>query len=156
MYTKSYDIFCVSETWLNETIYDNEILPSNYTIYRNDRRSRGGGVLIAVSNSIPSKIIERYTGIEMISVELELSPKLLIVCLYIPPNCSDEYQQDVLRSIQSLHTHNDVILLGDLNAPDVNWSTLSASSPFSSSLCNAFYSNNYIQMVTQPTHHKGE
>ena len=155
MYTKSYDIFCVSETWLNETIYDNEILPSNYTIYRNDRRSRGGGVLIAVSNSIPSKIIKRYTGIEMISVELELSPKLLIVCLYIPPNCSDEYQQDVLRSIQSLHTHNDVILLGDLNAPDVNWSTLSASSPFSSSLCNAFYSNNYIQMVTQPTHHKG-
>ena len=86
MYTKSYDIFCVSETWLNETIYDNETLPSNYTIYRNDRRSRGGGVLIAVSNSIPSKIIERYTGIEMISVELELSPKLLIVCLYIPPN----------------------------------------------------------------------
>ena len=122
MYTKSYDIFCVSETWLNETIYDNEILPSNYTIYRNDRRSHGGDVLIAVSNSIPSKIIERYTGIEMISFELELSPKLLIVCLYIPRNCSDEYQQDVLRNIQSLHTPNDVILLGDLNAPNVNWS----------------------------------
>lgn len=78
MYTKCYDIFCVTETWLNEMIYNNELLPTDYNIYRNDRGSRGGGVLIAVSNSTPSKLVTCHTHIEMITVELEVSPKLLV------------------------------------------------------------------------------
>ena len=44
MYTKSYDILCIAETWLNDTIYDSEILPCNYKIHRKDRNSRGGGI----------------------------------------------------------------------------------------------------------------
>ena len=30
-----------------------KILPCEYTLYRKDRGSRGGGVLIAVSDSVP-------------------------------------------------------------------------------------------------------
>ena len=39
----------ICETWLSDFVYDHEILPSNYSIYRKDRLSRGGGVLIAVN-----------------------------------------------------------------------------------------------------------
>ena len=51
VYLEQYDIVCVSETWLNELILDNEILPG-YTIHRKDRHGnmRGGGVLAAVRN----------------------------------------------------------------------------------------------------------
>ena len=42
------NIFAITETWLTNYIYNNEILPSNFAIYRNDRESRGGGVLLAV------------------------------------------------------------------------------------------------------------
>ena len=30
-----YDIICITETWLHDQIFNNEILPTNYTIYRN-------------------------------------------------------------------------------------------------------------------------
>ena len=57
VYTKSFDIIGISETWLTDNIYDNEILPTGYTIFRKDRPSRGGGVLLAVNNTIPCQLI---------------------------------------------------------------------------------------------------
>ena len=100
--------------------------------------------------------LEAYLkSIEMITVEISLSPKLIIVCLYIPPNCCDDYQQETLRSLQLLPSDCDVILTGDLNAPDINWTTYCGNSSFSLSLCNLFCSHNYIQMVSTPTHRQG-
>ena len=51
------DILGVTETWLTDMIFDLEILPTNFTIYRKDRNSRGGGVMIAISNKIHSELI---------------------------------------------------------------------------------------------------
>ena len=49
------DIVCLTETWLNKSISDFEILPTGYDIYRKDRQSRtGGGVLIAIKSSLCS------------------------------------------------------------------------------------------------------
>ena len=48
----------------------------------------------------------------------------------ITPNCNDDYQQEVLRSINSLNTECDTILVGDFHCPDINWSTISATTPF--------------------------
>lgn len=50
-----YDIIALTETHLDNSISDSEILPNNYLVFRRDRRSngrRGGGVLIAVSDHI--------------------------------------------------------------------------------------------------------
>lgn len=49
------DIAVLTETWLHGGILDNEIFPSNmnFTLYRHDRTCRrGGGVLIAIKNTI--------------------------------------------------------------------------------------------------------
>ena len=70
IYCKSLDVFCITETWLTDFVVNNEIAPENYTIYRRDRGSRGGGVMIAVSNTIPSKLHFSSTSLELISVEL--------------------------------------------------------------------------------------
>ena len=45
----------MSETWLSDYIhvFNSEILPASYTIYRCDWKTQGGGVLVAVRNSIP-------------------------------------------------------------------------------------------------------
>lgn len=49
-----YDIIALSETWLDESVHDNELFPADFTVYRCDRPkssihgSRGGGVLLAV------------------------------------------------------------------------------------------------------------
>ena len=47
------DIVCLTETWLNESISDFEILATGYDVYRQDRQNRtGGGVLIAIKSSL--------------------------------------------------------------------------------------------------------
>ncbi|KAI5739960.1 hypothetical protein M8J77_025641 [Diaphorina citri] len=55
METSIFDLIFLSETWLNDDFTQSEVKVTNYDIYRSDRdpivsgRSRGGGVLIAVS-----------------------------------------------------------------------------------------------------------
>lgn len=48
----------LTETWLNDSIFSNELGLTNYNVFRCDRtsatsvHSRGGGVLIAVKNDV--------------------------------------------------------------------------------------------------------
>ncbi len=78
-------------------IKDAQILSPNYTIYRRDRISRGGGVLIAVSSHIPSQEIPTcsITSVEMVTVILYL------LCIY-PPNCEESYQQQLIMELRNL------------------------------------------------------
>ena len=50
--TKELDIIAITETWLNPEIMDQEILSSDYNIYRRDRLGKGGGVLLALRDNI--------------------------------------------------------------------------------------------------------
>jgi hypothetical protein len=49
--SKDYNNICLTETWLNDLCYDENLCPDCYTVFRSDRASinktRGGGVLIA-------------------------------------------------------------------------------------------------------------
>lgn len=86
-----FSCFCVTETWLNDSICNNKLLSANFAIYCKDRGSRGGGVLIAVSNLIPSHQILISSSSEIIMVEIALSPKIVLCCVYVPPASSDVY-----------------------------------------------------------------
>ncbi|EDO32284.1 predicted protein [Nematostella vectensis] len=53
VYSADYDLVAISETWLNSSILDTEILPHGYDIFRKDRETcEGGGVLLAARSSI--------------------------------------------------------------------------------------------------------
>ena len=53
VYAGKFDIVTVSETLLDDTVFDHEILPTGYTIFRKDRVDRrGGGVLMAFKSDI--------------------------------------------------------------------------------------------------------
>ncbi len=47
-----FDVFAISETWLDDSIKDSEICPPGYTVFRNDRNRNGGGVAIFVYNRV--------------------------------------------------------------------------------------------------------
>ena len=48
------DVILDTETWLDPSISSSEILPSLYNVYWRDRGGKGGGVLIAVCNTLVS------------------------------------------------------------------------------------------------------
>ena len=49
IYTENADLVFVTETWLHRDIENVELLPTEYEVYRKDRESRAGGVLLAVN-----------------------------------------------------------------------------------------------------------
>ena len=46
------DIIFGTETWIDSTIKDTQIFPGGFNIFRNDRKLSGGGVLIAVRDTL--------------------------------------------------------------------------------------------------------
>lgn len=118
IYSSSYDIVCVTESWLNPSIFNHEILSNNFTIFRRDRNSRGGGILVAVNNRFQSRLISTHEYIEQINVEMISNEKIQISCWYVPPGSPDIYLNNVLTAITSLDTSKPTLLLGDFNCPD--------------------------------------
>ena len=140
---------------MSNSIFDNEVLPYNYTVYRNDRSSRGGGILLAICNSICSKLISAPTDLELLSVELS-SLQLHLCVVYIPPNCSQDYHSNLLSYLCSFVTkYSNFIILGDFNFPDINWSSLVGSSFLSNMFCDFVFQFNLVQHVSQSTHIHG-
>ena len=75
----------IFETWLHDSIFDGEILSYGYTIYRKDRSARGGGVLIAIEDSVSSSSL--LYNIYNISLLYNISPtdlEVITVFLMIP------------------------------------------------------------------------
>ena len=65
---------CFTETWLSDSFYDNEIFLSGYSVYRKDRCSRSGGVIVAVRDSISVSIFPSLNELEVVSVGVAQSP----------------------------------------------------------------------------------
>lgn len=53
----------ITETWLHNAIYDEEIVPPGYQLYRCDRASRGGGVAIVTGNGVDVSFAERIESL---------------------------------------------------------------------------------------------
>jgi hypothetical protein len=156
VYSKFFDLLCITETWLASDIADNEILPNGFTIYRRDRSSHGGGVLIAISNSLLSRLLEIALDVELIAIQILLPITTTVACIYIPPLSSVASITAIVNCINKLSsTSLNSIIMGDFNHPNIEWSSLSSNSNTGSMICDCFFYLNLIQLVDKPTHVKG-
>ena len=156
MYSSTYNIIGLTETWLSDSILDSEILPTGYTIYRQDRPSRGGGVLLAVDEAIVSQQLSSPSNLELLLIHISLHHPINICLVYNPPNASAEYTQELINFLQLLPTDSSpLILMGNFNVPDINWLTLVGSTHFSNQFCDLIFDLNLSQIVDSPTHIQG-
>jgi len=157
VYSSDYSIVCITETWLTSEIFDNEILPNGYSIYRKDRDSRGGGVLLAIKNNITGSQMPSPSDLEIVTVLVSTQNPLIICAIYIPPNSDDTYHEQLCNYLTDLVNSNTkpIILLGDFNFPDINWTTLSGSSARSNKFCDLLFQLNITQIIDKPTHNLG-
>ena len=90
--TNKFDILAVCESFLDSTILDSEVVPSQYTVYRSDRNRHGGRLLLAITNSIVSvrrSDLER-PDIELLWTQLFCgSCSILFGVTYRPPSSVD-------------------------------------------------------------------
>ena len=112
--------------------------------------------MLAIDASIPSKVIPSPDDIEVIVVQINTSNPCTLCLVYNPPNSTATYQQNLLNFLSvTMQTYDNLIILGDFNTADISWSSLSADSNFSTSLCDLVFQYNYSQLVDLPTHSHG-
>ena len=120
------DLVFGTETKIDSSIKSCEFFPPNYEVYRLDRNRNGGGVLLAVSNTLISHKVPELTpeGCEIVWSKIKLKGrKDLLVAAYYRNNVKNEeslnlFSTAVRRAAQSNST---IIIAGDLNFPSFNW-----------------------------------
>ena len=82
--TTDFDIICLTETHLDETIANSSILSTaTRTVLRRDRSIHGGGVLIAVSDALQPKVIDLSMYKEEV-LAVRIQPNTIVCCYYRP------------------------------------------------------------------------
>ena len=117
------DIFVFSETKLDDSFTMSQFHIPQYSLYRKDRNTHGGGVMVYIKNVIPHCFRNDYQNlivsqIEGMVFELTISKHKWLICvLYKPPTVSDSSFVSMFISLVEamLNETKHVIILGDLN-----------------------------------------
>jgi hypothetical protein len=101
-----------------------KVFPENYTAYRKDRGTLGGGVFVLIHSDIIAIEKPEFVAnceIEWVKIQLKDTKELIIGSFYMPhPNANDIKElEKSLDQISNLNTN--FILTGDFNCPDINW-----------------------------------
>ena len=155
-YGYDLDVICLTETWLNDSISDSELLPTAYNVFRKDRKSRG--TLTGVKSNLPTRELEIATTLECVAVEINLSPEktLLLINCYRPSSDQEFFHdfKDVTANFR-LDKYWSALNVGDFNYPSINWidgigftnSTSSEEQQFADFIMDHYF----YQLVDKPT-----
>ena len=151
-----FDIVTITETFLDGTIHDSHIVPPGYAVFCKDHDRHSGGVLIFVKACINAvRRCDLETDCELLWIELlGKQGSTLLGTFYRPPCSSDSDLQSLSISLNSLLSMNcPIVLCGDFNAPNVDWSAISptSSSAVANTLCSLVADNFLTQAVYFPT-----
>ena len=104
VYSSSVAVFALTETWLSYSFCDGEILPSYFTVYRRDRSSCGGGVLLAVHSFLSSSCFDSPPDLEVVcaTVANGSGSDFLFCLVYVPPWVDTLYHSRLIQFFESL------------------------------------------------------
>lgn len=132
-----YDIFALKEINLTPEILSSELFTNNYTTYRKDSNSHGRRVLLAIHNTFESSLINAPNSVLFEGVSAKISlPKssLLVLCCDIRPAQQIKAYEDTLTavdfSLDQAQPNDMILVLGDLNLPNLIWSISDDQSSF--------------------------
>lgn len=89
--------------------------------------SKGGDVLDAVKESLPSKLIPSPQYLEVMMISIYSRNPITLCTAYLPHNsCADVHAQllSYLSSLVQPSVMLTLILVSNFNVPDINWSSL--------------------------------
>ena len=121
--SRSIDILCITETWLESTILDRFIAIPGYNVFRHDK-GRGGGSCIYVRDDLEVKQIETNVNREVglgiedvwIIVQCRKLPSFIVGCVYRHPKAPALSFNYLLESFRSMCLRKKAVyIFGDFN-----------------------------------------
>ena len=113
---KPFDIIVLTETYLDDSMFDAEIFPENYTVFRRDRSQngrQGGGILIATSDFLNvSPRDDLLCDSELLFVDFHSYSRktLTLGVFYGPPNSTLKPLEDLQSALNNLSTPELVLM----------------------------------------------
>jgi len=133
-----------TENWRNDDIFDSEFSILGFSMFRADRKNshRGVGVLLLVNtcmNAMEVMLKSQFVDQVWCRIKLKCGEDLLIgVCNRSPtPEFSDQQNDDILCDLLTELYGKPLLLMGDFNYPDIDWSSSCGHSPASQKFVDA-------------------
>lgn len=156
-----FDIIVVTESWLDDSIANTELLPPSYSVVRCDRkfsltnRSAGGGVFVALSDGINYEICDvSVMGSIVPLVDIVAcrcyfrNAYVYIVAVYIPPDIPSEDFELFSEALEIFLIDKPNILLGDFNVPNFTRNDISCTkSTIFRLICNSLNLRQFNQVT---------
>lgn len=161
------DIVFVVETWLNCSVSDAELsAEGQYQVFRRDRGSRGGGVLILVKKGILCREVSVSSDCEAVCVDiLADGGRCRFICAYLSNTGQSAIRLEQMTTLCQLldslcETDAEVVVCGDFNLPGIDWNALilDDGAPIENVFINCCLMNGLVQMVegvTRPANPSG-
>jgi len=117
----SPDIVVITESWLQENYSSNLLQISTYNIYRSDRNSMGGGVIVWCKEKADQILIHQSESSKSDILLLRIQPfKMLLFCVYHPYWGNIKHHATVLDTLtQAIEQHlapdEHLFITGDVN-----------------------------------------
>ena len=141
-----------------------ELAMDGYTLFTNAETKGVRGVAIYIKNHlnpVEPRIVKTLGVQEAIAVEIKLrgSDKQLIMAVYRSPNSPSDNNSKLNDMIQELHlsSYSHILLLGDFNYPELEWSSggsVGSYSQSTTSFIDAVNDSFLYQHVEFPTRHR--
>lgn len=168
-----YIFISLSETWLTDGIFSNELVLFNYKLLGCDRSSvssvynRGGGVLIAVRNDVSAQPLNITVGeFNQLFFMIIYNAISYILCTvyFLPQSSVDSYKFFIsnLENLVIALAGCPFIVSGDFNLPGIDWSNDEYGITYSTSIscharcipesfaCLNFFQLNEVKITTVP------
>lgn len=128
------DLIMITESWLHDGIFDAELCDGKYIVFRKDRKSLGGGVMILCRPELQARRRAEWESDDPECMWVTLPAKVTGICndihialTYIPPNTTLPSRiSSLIVTINDVHEKypDDLFLVaGDFNLPCIDWTT---------------------------------
>ena len=155
--TSNYNVICLCETWLIESINSKELLLNDYDIYRKDIELVGdenfhGGSVLAVKNTLIFEQMRTFTD-SCVACRKKTKYVALSYLDNIQPPTGSAYRcsvEDFQQLLKKIPKSKPAIICGDLKFLETNWKTNSSSSEEENSILELFQEALLRQSYTFP------
>ena len=153
------DVACISESWVSETHYKDNIEAykiNGYNLYLFQRSRAGGGVALYIKDKFYTTDLKHSLmkrNVESVWVEITIHKKTIrLGLIYRAPNSEETYNNDLLEEMKDMASiKTPLLILGDFNFPDINWVTKLGNNVNSNKLVETINDLFLEQLVNTPT-----